>query len=369
MMNKYDDDLRKLRDDFVRFKREVTDTLENLDESNFSGNMKKLIARLGGASAGFEAYADAKQAVARMFAEYKTEINKSIASVEAIADANGASITQLVTWQGNVDTSINDLQIRDSTFAESISKIEQTANGNGATIASLVEWKGDAQKSAASIEQAADANGAFIKMLVSAGGTDKNPEDITETEIAGIYISAMNDNSTKIKLNADVIKFGDYAGVDDAGNFFAKRLFGSSNDNGYIVESSDGKKSYYPDFFYAEISSEYKELNGYGADFLIKSIVAHGEELFQGDTVMYGFLFGENLDSEGKSQGLSINFAVGELYDDDNADANATPLDSLGDRKRMLWGYNYKEKVLYPKEVWDFSSCVVKNLGVVPVFG
>ena len=49
-----DKDIREFYDEFIRFKREVTDTLENLDEGNFSGNMKKLIARLGSSSAGFE---------------------------------------------------------------------------------------------------------------------------------------------------------------------------------------------------------------------------------------------------------------------------------------------------------------------------
>ena len=330
-----DKDFREFYDEFIRFKREVTDTLENLDEGNFSGNMKKLIARLGGASAGFEAYADAKQAVARMFAEYKTEISKSIANVEAIADANGASITQLVTWQGNIDTSINDLQIRDGTLAESISKIEQTANGNGATIASLVEWKGDAQKSAASIEQVADANGAFIKMLVSAG-SNKDPDEVEPFEIAGIYMNAMNNNSTEIKLNADVVKFGDYAGVDSIGNFYSKKLFGSASGE-YI----DGNNRY-PGFFYAEVDSGgFTEDNKlYGADFYIKSVIPfYGTE----GTVIYGFHYGTTPGETSES----INFVIGE-----QGTSNV----------KSVWGYNYGKNAFFPKGVWDFSSCSVSNI-------
>lgn len=303
-MNDYNEDLRKLSDEFVRFKRDVTDALENLDESNFSGNMKKIIARLGSSSAGFEAYADAKQAVARMFAEYKTEINKSIASVEAVADANGASITQLVTWQGNVDTSINDLQLRDSTLAESISKIEQTANGNGATIASLVAWKGDAQKSAASIEQAADANGAFIKMLVSAG-SNKDPDEVEPFEIAGIYMTAMNNNPTEIKLNADVIKFGDYASVDDNGSLRIKRLYHYGGNQFYAQVGNDTGS--FADF------GVYDEGNGYWA---------------------WRFF---NNDMAAKVIHLRI-------YEDD------------------IFGYNGSERKTYPKGVWDFSKCSVSNI-------
>ena len=353
-----DKDFREFYDEFIRFKREVTDTLENLDEGNFSGNMKKLIARLGGASAGFEAYADAKQAVARMFAEYKTEISKSIANVEAIADANGASITQLVTWQGNIDTSINDLQLRDGTLAESISKIEQTANGNGATIASLVEWKGDAQKSAASIEQVADAIGAFVSMLAVASpfGIDTskgykydavenkyifkngNGEDVEvySADFAGIYISAMNNNYSEIRLNADVIKFGDYAGVDSIGNFYSKKLFGSASGE-YI----DGN-NIYPGFFYAEVDSGgFTEDNKlYGADFYIKSVIPfYGTE----GTVIYGFHYGTTPGETSES----INFVIGE-----QGTSNV----------KSVWGYNYGKNAFFPKGVWDFSSCSVSNI-------
>ena len=325
------DEVQALADEFIRFKRYVEDALENLDVNNFAdGAWKKMVTKFGDVfSAGFEAYADAEKAIARMFAEYKKDISSSLASIEAIADANGASITQLVTWQGNVDTSINDLQIRDSTLAESISKIEQTANGNGATIASLVEWKGDAQKSAASIEQAADANGAFIKMLVSAG-SNKDPDEVIAPDIAGIYITAMNNNSTEIKLSAKVIQLGDNANVDANGNFYAKKLWGDSTGDAYI----DGK--YYPGFFYTEIGS-----GSFVNDMLV------GANLFVKDyneNIMYGF---EHKVTEGEDAD-SVNFIAGG---------------------KPTWGYNYVHRKLYPKGVWDFSACSVEGLGLVPVFG
>lgn len=267
MMNKYDDDLRKLRDEFIRFKREVTDTLENLDEGNFSGNMKKLIARLGSSSAGFEAYADAKQAVARMFAEYKTEINKSIASVEAVADANSSKINAIAKYEGDI-------------------------------------------KSIASIEETADANGAFIKMLVSAGSTDKNPEDITETEIAGIYISAMNNSAaaqteSTIALNANVIKFGDYASVDDNGSLRIKRLYHYGGNQFYAQVGNDTGS--FADF------GVYDEANGYWA-----------WRFFNND--------------------MATKVIHLRIYEDD------------------IFGYNGLERKTYPKGAWDFSSCSVSNI-------
>lgn len=254
------DEVQALADEFIRFKRYVEDVLENLDVNNFAdGAWKKMVTKFGDvSSAGFEAYADAEKAIARMFAEYKKDVSNSLASIEAIADANGASIKQLVTWQGNVDTSINDLQIRDSTLAESISKIEQTANGNGATIASLVEWKGDAQKSAASIEQIADANGAFVSMFAVASPLDidaskgyiydkatnkyifKNSNgenvDVYPSDFAGIYINAMNNNYSEIRLNAKTIAFGNYASVDENGWLKITRLWDSQSKENYYAK-------------------------------------------------------------------------------------------------------------------------------------
>lgn len=287
-----DKDIREFYDEFIRFKREVTDTLENLDEGNFSGNMKKLIARLGSSSAGFEAYADAKQAVARMFAEYKTEINKSIASVEAVADENSSKINAIAKYEGDI-------------------------------------------KSIASIEETADANGAFIKMLVSAG-SNKDPDEVEPFEIAGIYMTAMNNNSTEIKLNADVIKFGDYASVDSIGNFYSKKLFGSASGE-YI----DGDNKY-PGFFYAEVDSGgFTEDNKlYGADFYIKSVIPfYGSE----GTVIYGFHYGTTPGETSES----INFVVGEQGTND---------------VKSVWGYNYGKNAFFPKGVWDFSSCSVSNI-------
>lgn len=282
------DEVQALADKFIRFKRYVEDALENLDVNNFADEAwKKMVTKFGDvSSAGFEAYADAEKAIARMFAEYKKDVSNSLASIEAIADANSSKINAIVQYKGDIEN-------------------------------------------IASIEETADANGAFIKMLVSAG-SNKDPSDVIAPDIAGIYITAMNNNSTEIKLSAKVIQLGDNANVDANGNFYAKKLWGDSSGDAVI----DGV--FYPGFFYTEIGS-----GGFVNDMLV------GANLFVKDyneNIMYGF---EHKVTEGE-EADSVNFIAGG---------------------KPTWGYNYVQRKLYPKGVWDFSSCSVEGLGLVPVFG
>ncbi|MBQ8759354.1 MAG: hypothetical protein IJZ20_06650, partial [Clostridia bacterium] len=219
-----DKDIREFYDEFIRFKREVTDTLENLDEGNFSGNMKKIIARLGSSSAGFEAYADAKQAVARMFAEYKTEISSSITEIKAQATADRATIETIAKWQTDNDENVS-----------SIASIKEDVSENGSNITALASRVSDTQSSLASVQTRADASGAFINLLAYSGNKnidtskgyyydgsndeyvfydfEDKPVRLSSYEFAGIYIEAMNNGATSeltsVHLNANVIEFGE----------------------------------------------------------------------------------------------------------------------------------------------------------------
>jgi hypothetical protein len=356
MMNKHDDDLRKLRDDFVRFKREVTDALENLDESNFSGNMKKIVARLGGASAGFEAYADAEKAVARMFAEYKTEISSSITEIKAQATADRATIETIAKWQTDNDENVS-----------SIASIKQQANNNGSDIVILSSRIDNTQSSLASVQTKADASGAFINMFaasspysidVSKGYTydsdnnvyifqNENGENITvdSTNFAGIYISAMNNNfDSTVKLMANIIRFGNYASVDSLGNFYATRIFGRG-------VSDVGE---YPGAYFADITSTMAgSATGepVGGDFCIRKVPGYSDGIIRDDEdLVYGLMFDKTLGEDA----YSVNFVVGS---------------SLNYGGHSVWGYNYGQGKFYPKGTWDFSVCSVDGLGLVPVFG
>ena len=85
----------RFNDEFIKFKRETQDALENLDFDNFSGNFKEYISNANKASAGFTAGADIEKAWAKMFAEYKTGISNTLAEITTKADANNAAISAM----------------------------------------------------------------------------------------------------------------------------------------------------------------------------------------------------------------------------------------------------------------------------------
>lgn len=292
MMNdRYNADaLQKLTDEFIKFKRYVEDALENQQTGLNSSSVKKLIAEYGStSSAGFDAYADAKKAIAEMFAKFEAEASSTIAEIKVMAENNKAEISLL----------------------------SSTVSANGASIAS--------------IQTRADASGAFINLLAYSGNknidtskgyyydgsndeyvfydSESKPVRLSSYEFAGIYIEAMNKGTTSeltsVRLNADVIKFGDYASVDDKGSLRIKRLYHYGGNQFYAQVGNDTGS--FADF------GVYDEANGYWA---------------------WRFF---NNDMTAKVIHLKI-------YEDD------------------IFGYNGLQKKTYPKGEWDFSSCSVSNI-------
>jgi hypothetical protein len=298
MADKYtSNEVQALADEFIRFKRYVEDVLENLPDMGMTeSSVKKLIAKYGEtSSAGFEAYADADEAIAKMFAEYKKEINGDI----------------------------NDLQIRSS-------YIETKADANAASITGLAASVGDNKTNIAMIGQNSNASGAFISLMamsadksidtskgytINADGNyvfkDFNGKDVVlnKYDIAGIYISSINQgvesSLTSIKLNADVVEFGDYASVDNFGNLKVKRLYHSSGEQ-----------------FYAQLGNN----TGSFADFGVYDEIN--------------------------------NKWAWRFYNDDMA----AEVVHLRIYENNIFGYNGMENKTFPKGEWDFSSCSVSNI-------
>lgn len=323
------DEVQALADEFIRFKRYVEDALENLPDMGMTeSSVKKLIAKYGEtSSAGFEAFADADEAIAKMFAEYKKEINGDI----------------------------NDLQIRSSS-------IEAKADANSASITGLAASVGDNKTNIAMIEQNSNASGAFISLMAMSANKsidttkgytindvgdyvfkDFNGNDVVlnQNEIAGIYISSINQgvesSLTSIKLNADVVEFGNYASVDSSGNFYATRIFGHG-------VSDVGE---YPGAYFADITSTMAGSSTgepVGGDFCIRKVPGYSDGIIRdNEDLVYGLMFDKTLGEDA----YSVNFVVGSSPNHDG---------------HSVWGYNYGQGKFYPKGEWDFSSCKLSNI-------
>ena len=262
-----DNEVRKLlkeyNTEFIKFRRYVEDTLENIDLDNLSPRVKSYITKSGSAKAGFEVGSASDGTYARMFAEfknardkafaefkaevsekyatlemlseYKTSTNQAIASIQATANKNEASITSLVTWQGVTNTAINNINdnIKDldtdiGRVETSVAGITQRANASGAFI-SLFAGTGTLKKDSSG-NYAETENGEYIVI-----DKDGNELPISESDFAGVFVKKTADAS-EVLLRAERIKFGDNASVDNDGNLMIKRLWSSGDTANYYAK-------------------------------------------------------------------------------------------------------------------------------------
>lgn len=180
--------LEEYNDEFIKFRRNVEDVLENLEFDNFSPSLRKYISDGIKSAAGFEAEAGINGATARMFAQYEDNFTKSIAEVKAKADATGAFLSLM-------------------------------ASTGGGTIEYYEE------------------DGEFY--YTDAAGSDPIP--VSDADIAGIFISAINaeqSTETQIYLKANIIKFGENCSVDDDGNLRVKRIWNNNGTQYYAAVGS-----------------------------------------------------------------------------------------------------------------------------------
>lgn len=170
-----------------------------------------------------------------MLSEYKTSTNQAIASIQATANKNEASITSLVTWQGVTDTAINnindnieDLDTDIGSVKTSVAGITQRANASGAFI-SLFAGTGTLKKDSSG-NYAETENGEYIVV-------DKDGKElpISKSDFAGVFVKKTADDS-EVLLRAERIKFGDNASVDNDGNLMIKRLWSSGDTANYYAK-------------------------------------------------------------------------------------------------------------------------------------
>ena len=315
-----DNEVRKLLEEynteFIKFRRNVEDALENIDLDNLSPRVKAYITKSGAARAGFEVGGLSDGAYARMFAEFKNARDKAFAEFKAEVSSKYATVKMLSDYQ--TDTS------------KAIAGMQATANASGAFIDIFTAAGNGTLKKDADGNYAVTADGEYIFVK------DGAETPISQADVAGLFISELNGGESTIKLRADRIAFGNDAGVYGDGNLYMSKLFGKSN-----VQSGN-----YPGQFYLEVDSSFGfSEDSVGADMLMKS-VSSIDSYTGTKAVMYGFRYGSTKGNEGTS---SVNFVVSTGTD--------------GSEKSVI-GYNYNQDKVYPKGAWDFSSSQVSGLAV-----
>ena len=117
-------DIERMRDESIKRNRDNLDAMYNIDMDNLAPSLRSLFASwsdgVKNALASVEAVADSQKAVVSIVAQY----DYKIAAIETKADANGASITQLVTSIGpngeTLSASIQTAIKNDEAFIELI---------------------------------------------------------------------------------------------------------------------------------------------------------------------------------------------------------------------------------------------------------
>ena len=308
--------LEEYNTEFIKFRRNVEDALENIDLDNLSPRVKAYITKSGAARAGFEVGGLSDGAYARMFAEFKNARDKAFAEFKAEVSSKYATVKMLSDYQ--TDTS------------KAIAGMQATANASGAFIDIFTAAGNGTLKKDADGNYAVTADGEYIFVK------DGAETPISQADVAGLFISELNGGESTIKLRADRIAFGNDAGVYGDGNLYMSKLFGKSN-----VQSGN-----YPGQFYLEVDSSFNfSEDSVGADMLMKS-VSSIDSYTGTKAVMYGFRYGSTKGNEGTS---SVNFVVSTGTD--------------GSEKSVI-GYNYNQDKVYPKGAWDFSSAQVSGLAV-----
>lgn len=171
-----DNDVRKLLEEynteFVKFRRDVEDALENIDLDNLTPRVRSFITENGTAKAGFETGSVSDGAYARMFAEFKNAQEKSLAEFKAEVASTYATAEMLSQYE----TSTN----------QAIASIQTTASENGAGIQTLTEWKnsfygenGEYQKDRKAQQESLKALNSFVETQTEANAAFAKTEDIT----------------------------------------------------------------------------------------------------------------------------------------------------------------------------------------------
>lgn len=148
-------------------------TLNNLDADNFNDTGLKEIAEgiakplatsfeneLMETNALIEGWSSEFGSQIKLLTDWKDEATESIASVQVAAGQNEAKITALTSWQSSAEGELDGL-------AASVASIEEIADANGASISQIVSAVGkDGKVNAASIVSA--VNGAGSSVMIDA---------------------------------------------------------------------------------------------------------------------------------------------------------------------------------------------------------
>ena len=157
-----EESIKAIQDSIAKSNRDNLDSIYNIDTDNLSSSLRRLFASyddgITKAEASINALANEQEAGFEAIAKWQSGVNQSISAIETKAGQNESKITALTNWKNSADSDIEDL-------IETMAVIEAESNANGASISQIVSAVGsNGNVTAASIVAAVNNAGSNVKI-------------------------------------------------------------------------------------------------------------------------------------------------------------------------------------------------------------
>ncbi len=278
-------------------------------------------------------------------------------------------------WQNGIDRDGNAvLKVLSANRinADHIAAGSITADRLAVSFTKTLVTQDDLAKSEATLHQELVAQDGTLKSLISQTETDANEYTDTKTATLSSEITQLTDRISLVVTSSDT----------------GEETIDSASIVAAINSDADGNTSV------IKLSADAIDLTGFVTFTDLKK--TDGSTVIDGSCITTGFISSDRIETEGlgctkihevgNENGVyaSINSSFGDfgLYGGSATASDPRGNDCIwgfynttGDALNFYvygdnyFGYNYTQKKAYPKGKWDFSSCEVLNLGVVPVFG
>ncbi len=153
-------------------------------------------------------------------------MGKSVAEIKVDADANGASIKELLSWQETAEETLTGL-------TESVVSVNKKADDNEASIMSIAQWQKTVEEgtieSISSIKQQADENEADIQLMTSWKSTVDDELDRLDSSMAVLDMIATENEASISQI---------VSAVGSGGRVTAASIVAAVNEAGSSVKIS-----------------------------------------------------------------------------------------------------------------------------------
>lgn len=242
------EDIARIQDELIKQNRDNLDAMYNLDMDNFSASFRKTF---GNALAQIKINADSNSASAELIARWESKLSTSIADVKAYVSDNYATTSMVSSVKTELSNSIAsvkttatnaysraDIAVSYANDAKSsVASISAKADANSASIENIVSLKGtDGQTLYAAFKIAAEGDKSFIQAIA-----DKVEVTAPEIDLTGyVKISSLENPNQGVTVDGSNVRII----MDGSPDTGSNRVYGSELNFEYKRSGSSSNAIY-----------------------------------------------------------------------------------------------------------------------------